>query len=570
LDLSEDFYVFIFQLAMRHTLGAFFASALVLFSGWTAAAGGPPETQPVQIPIPSDPAPPYTPPPSSPPPIATPVPDATTQPPISLQTPDVRAPGEPAFSTRTGTAYLGYDLPDLGGPADALISKSDEFQIGRMALKQMRDQNMVLEDPEIQDYIQQLGMRLASQAHDEGQTFTYNVLREPIINAFATFGGIVMINSGLIMLTDNESQLAAVIAHESGHVVQRHMARAVEAQGRMSLAATAAMLAAILIGAASGAGGQAIEGAMAMGQAVAFQQAMNYTRSQEIEADAVGIELLANAGFDPNEMASFFESMSRTEGLAMQGIPSLLVDHPVTSERIAAARNRAASFPVVHAVPESVAFGFIKERVRVFSSPPEARLGQWYASLKDRRPLTPAERYGQALVQMQDNQAAAAVPTLRELLKKYPQMTMLYAGLGQALVASGQMQEAMTLFQRANVLFPRNVPVTVRYAEALIRNNEPVQAHALLLDLFNNVDPSPAQIRLTALAANAAGDSGDAYEYMAEYELAGGQLALANQQLELALASPNLTNQQKAKFRARLDQVRGWLREQQQSKHGQS
>lgn len=97
--------------------------------------------------------------------------------------------------------------------------------------------------------------------------------------------------------------------------------------------------------------------------------------------------------------------------------------------------------------------------------------------------------------------------------------------------------------------------------------NRAAEAHQVLLDLFNNVDATPAQIRLTALAANAAGDAGDAYEYMAEYDLVGGQLALANQQLELALATPGLTSQQKAKFRARLDQVRGWLREQQASRH---
>jgi predicted Zn-dependent protease len=132
------------------------------------------------------------------------------------------------------------------------------------------------------------------------------------------------------------------------------------------------------------------------------------------------------------------------------------------------------------------------------------------------------------------------------------------------------MQEALTYLRRASALLPRNVPVTVRYAEALMKNNQPQDAHILLLDLFNNVDPSPAQIRLTALAASAAGDAGDAYEYMAEYDLVGGQLALANQQLELALAAPGLTSQQKAKFRARLDQVRGWLREQQASSHHSS
>jgi predicted Zn-dependent protease len=486
---------------------------------------------------------------------------------FAAEAPVAPASSRTSFTQRSST-YLGNDLPDLGGPEDTLISKAEEYSVGRMALREMRDQNLVLEDPELTDYIQQLGMRLASQAHDEGQSFTYNVLQEPVINAFATFGGIVCINSGLILATDTESQLAAVVAHETGHVVQRHMARRAQAQSRMSLATTAAMLAAILIGAASGAGGQAAEGALALGQATAYQQAVNYTRSQEIEADAVGIELLAGAGFDPNDMANIFELMSRSEGLAMAGIPALLVDHPIFSDRIAAARNRTANFPPPAPIPESLSYEFIKERVRVLASPPEAHLDQYYAGIRDRRPLTPAERYGEALIQIDHNSAAAAVPTLRDLQSKFPQITMLYATLGQALTASGQMQQALTLFQHANVLFPRNIPLTVRYSEALMRNNQPQQAHTLLLDLFNNVDPSPAQIRLTALAANAAGDAGDAYEYMAEYDLVGGQLALANQQLELALASPGLTSQQRAKFRARLDQVRGWLREQQQSRRG--
>jgi hypothetical protein len=93
------------------------------------------------------------------------------------------------------------------------------------------------------------------------------------------------------------------------------------------------------------------------------------------------------------------------------------------------------------------------------------------------------------------------------------------------------------------------------------------QAHQILLDLFNNVDPTPPQIRLTALAASAADDPGDAYYYMAQYDLAGGNLPLANQQLELALAAPNLSAIQRARFRAQLDEVRGWLREQQSAHH---
>lgn len=473
------------------------------------------------------------------------------------------APSPATYTTRS-LSYLGYDLPDLGGPANALISKADEYSIGRMVLREVRDAGMLMEDPEVTDYIQQLGMRLASEAHDEGQSFTYNIMKEPVVNAGA-IGRLVLINSGLVLMTDNESELASVVAHETGHIVQRHMARAIEAQSHMSLVNLAAMLAAIALGAMAG-GGQGAEGAIALTQAASYQQQVNYIRGNEVEADAVGIELLANAGFDPNEMANEFELFTRMEGLSLAGIPALLIDHPVTSERIAAARNRAANFPPAKLLPESLPYQLFKERVRVLTLPPEEHVDQYYSRIRDRRPLSTAERYGEALIQLQTHKTAAAVATLRELVAQNPQVTMLYAGLGQALAANNQLPEALEFFRQTNILFPRNIPLTVRYAEALMQANRSADAHTLLLDLFNNADPTPAQIKLTALAANAAGDAGDAYEYMAEYDLVGGQLALANQQLELALASPGLTNQQKAKFRARLDQVRGWLREQQASK----
>jgi predicted Zn-dependent protease len=216
--------------------------------------------------------------------------------------------------------------------------------------------------------------------------------------------------------------------------------------------------------------------------------------------------------------------------------------------------------------PDSLAYAFFKERVRVLVAPPEVRIAQYYESLRQRRELSPAERYGEALAQIQDGGAATAVRTLSELQTQYPQMTVLYSALGQALAAGGQRDQALVQFERWNRLFPRNVPITVRYAETLMQAGEPAQAHQILLDLFNNIDPSPAQIRLTAVAASAAGDAGDAYYYMSEYDLASGELSLANQQLELALASPNLTTIQRQRFRARLEEVRGWLREQQQSR----
>ncbi len=152
------------------------------------------------------------------------------------------------------TNAIGSQLPDMGSPENAVLSKADEYQVGLMAMHQLRGQGLILEDPELSDYIQNLGSRLASQARDDDQNFQYFILRSSEINAFATYGGFICVNSGLILLTESESDLAAVLGHETAHVRQRHIARSILAQSRMSLGSTAAMLAAVLIGALSGAG----------------------------------------------------------------------------------------------------------------------------------------------------------------------------------------------------------------------------------------------------------------------------------------------------------------------------
>ena len=134
-----------------------------------------------------------------------------------------------------------------------------------------------------------------------------------------------------------------------------------------------------------------------------------------------------------------------------------------------------------------------------------------------------------------------------------------HVALGQAQAKAGHLEEALATFQQGEELFPRNVPLTVRYAETLMAAGRPADAHNMLLDLFNNVPPTPDQIRLTALAASAAGDAGDAYFYMGEFQIAGGDLALAAQQLQLALASPNISTVQRQRYQARLDEVRDYL-----------
>ena len=176
----------------------------------------------------------------------------------------------------------------------------------------MRDSGLILEDPEVSEYIQDIGHRLSSHAEEGQHQFYYFVVRDPAINAFAMPGGFIAINSGLILATRNENELPGVMAHETAHVTQRHIARMIVDQTHAGLVSTAAMLAAILLGATAGRGSPgAMEGAIIATQGAAIQHQINYTRSQEFEADRIGICTMASAGFDPLGMPSFFETLNR-------------------------------------------------------------------------------------------------------------------------------------------------------------------------------------------------------------------------------------------------------------------
>jgi predicted Zn-dependent protease len=204
------------------------------------------------------------------------------------------------------------NLPDIGSPADAVLSKNEENRLGRAIMAQIRASGEVVEDPQVTEYINEIGYRLAAQANADGNhEFSFFVVDSPVINAFALPGGFIGVHTGLLEATRSEDELAGVLAHEVAHVTQRHIARRLQANQRQSILSTAIMLGAILAGVAGGADGDVMQGAIAVAQGSAAQAQINFTRSNEYEADRVGIQSLAAAGFDPQGMASFFEIISR-------------------------------------------------------------------------------------------------------------------------------------------------------------------------------------------------------------------------------------------------------------------
>ncbi|HEY5808559.1 MAG TPA: M48 family metalloprotease [Povalibacter sp.] len=446
------------------------------------------------------------------------------------------------------------DLPDIGSPAQTMMTLEDEYQIGRMVVRGLRDQDQILEDPEVAEYLQSLGSRLSSEAHDGAQRFNFFAVKDHAINAFALPGGFIGVNAGLVLETQNESQLAGVMAHEIAHVTQRHIARSIAAQSRSSLVSTAAMLAAILLGAAAGGGDGAMAG-VAAAQSLAIQQQISFTRANETEADRVGIGILARSGFDPEGMPAFFETLSRHAGSSELNIPEMLRSHPVTSSRIAETKERADQMDV-QPLPDTISYALTRERMRVLSTPSGQDPREYYAAVaRNEADATSAQTYGQALALMMSGHADKAVPIFQRLRDTDPAVTQYHTALGQAQLQAGNGKASLATLAKARELFPRNVAVTVRYAESLMQAGDARRAHEILLDLFNVVPPTPEQARLTALAANAAGDVADSYFYMSEYHIMSGDLPLAINQLQLALQVPKITSVQRARFEARLEEV---------------
>jgi predicted Zn-dependent protease len=232
-----------------------------------------------------------------------------------------------------------------------------------------------------------------------------------------------------------------------------------------------------------------------------------------------------------------------------------LIDHPLSAERVAEARNRAEQIGRVHH-EDSLGYRLMRERLRSLVQDPRA-VRDYYASLiKNGGGLAMEDRYGRDVADIAMKNPAAAITDLQALVRDYPKVNQFYGALGQAYMQNGQAKESKEVLDKALTLFPRNVPITIRLSETLMRSGENKRAQQLLDDLFNVVEPSPDQTKLIAKAASQAGDLADSYYYMSYYWVMTGDLKMSATQLQLALAQPGLDAVQRARFSARLDEIK--------------
>jgi predicted Zn-dependent protease len=413
------------------------------------------------------------------------------------------------------------------------MSPQEEHSLGEEFMRSVRRSVKIIDDPQVEEYIQSLGYRLVAGADPQPFRFTFFVVQDPEINAFAGPGGYIGVNSGLILIAQSESELASVLAHETAHVTQHHLLRSFDKAKRTNLPATAALIAALILG---GHNPQLAEAAIASTVAGSQQLRINFTRGNELEADRVGMQILVAAGYDPRNMPDFFEKMQQATRYYQSGVPKLLLDHPVTTERIADTENRAAQYPHI-TPPDDLAFELIRAKLRVITADDPGKAVQYFESALKQKAYTheQAARYGYALALLHNGQIDQAREQVKWLLKKSPNRIAYLIVEAQLETAADNGKEALKIYGDALKLYPRHYPLTILYSTALLQQGQAATAQRLLQEYLRHRDPKPLVYKLLAQAESDDGSPIESQQALAEYDYLNGQTQSAIEHLNRAL-----------------------------------
>ena len=463
-----------------------------------------------------------------------------------------------AFCLIAQPALAANDLPDLGESAQSVFTPQQEKALGNNIMSEIRAYKDYDDDPEVVDYLNSLGNRLVANSNDRGRAFEFFLMRDNTLNAFALPGAFVGVHSGLLLAAESESELASVLAHEIGHVTQRHIARQIAGQERTGWATLAALALAILVARSNA---EAAQAAVAGAQAASIQSRLDYTREYEREADRTGVELLSKSGFDSRGMVSFFERLQRNNRVYETNAPQYLHTHPLTSDRIADIQNRVDQLPTKKSA-DSLDFQLVRAKLRALYHPAKDAL-RYFDGLSRETTSANVEgsvvaSYGLATVLRRMNDFSGAEKALAPARKKTSNaMTEnLAAKLKRDLKDP---KSALVIYQASLKRYGDSRALSYGYAETLIETNESKQALAFLAErlLITSGDADLYDLQGKAYAAQ--GKKLLQHQSLGEAYVRIGNISAAVDQLEIAVRSGDGDYYQQSSVEARLKELRAQL-----------
>jgi beta-barrel assembly-enhancing protease len=424
-------------------------------------------------------------------------------------------------------------LPDLGDAADATLSESQERSIGKRVMMMIRSDRSYVEDAELSDYIAGLGRKLMLASDAQRGDLEFFMIQEDPINAFAMVGGYIGVNTGTVLASQSESELAGVVSHEIAHILQRHQARLMASQKGAALASLAGLAVAIL--AARSGNSQAPEAAIATAAGLQIQSQLDYTREYEREADRLGFTILERAGFDVRGMAAFFERMQRANRHNDGKAPGYLRTHPLTTERIADMQNRIVLLPA-RSVPDSLDYQMAHAKLRAQQGTPTEAVEYFRAVIAEKTiRRTRADAYGlvQALRRNRDfTQAEKELASIRGAGGTNPWIERLAAEIKSD---QKKYNEALDIYANGLKVFPNNRSLFYGHTETLLNAGQTDTALTVLKDKLLRTPDDPRLYDLQARAYAAKNKNLAQHRSLAEAYYRRGNLIGAVEQLELAV-----------------------------------
>ncbi len=452
-------------------------------------------------------------------------------------------------------ANENISLPDFGDSAGSVISPSYERRLGQMFLKQVRHFSRIIDDPEVESYIQALGYNLSSHSDNTEQSFTFFMIDNPVINAFAGPGGMIGINSGVILNSESESEFAGVVAHEIAHVTQRHLARTFEEAKKFSLPTAAAMIGALIIATQDPAAGQAAITGIA---GFNVQNQINFTRENEEEADRIGISLLAKSDYDPRGMPAFFERLQKISKFSQSNAPDFFRTHPLTTSRIADSRSRAESYPEKK-YKNSHTYELIRYKllVKTLKTPREAilflrnRLEKNEGGLNEKLPI----RYGLAHAYILDSAFAHANQQIKHLLKNDANDVSYLLLAAKLETEQSKYDSAFRIYKKAYELYPDYKPVVMAYGRALMDVGKAKETRDIIKKYERHHSHDLNSYALLGQAESMLGNEIETAILQSEFYYLAGETKLAIEKLKFIKQRYKMDYYQEQRVMARLSEL---------------
>ena len=421
------------------------------------------------------------------------------------------------------------DLPELGDRVSGAVSSDEEKAIGEMFLQQVYSNAPLISDPIIFEYTEHLIYRLSEYSQVKDRYFKILLIDDDSLNAFAAPGGIIGVNGGLFLYSDNEGQFSSVLAHELAHLSQRHFARNVLKSKDSNLASALVMVSSIAIALISN-----NPNAMAVGPAILQSQSLRYSRLFEKEADRVGFANLVKAGYHPESMGEMFENMNEIRRLSGDLPPEFLLTHPLSSSRISDAFNAAENLPTEGTKKNSLEFSLIKARLEIYYENISQNSLRKFRERVNQDP-TESNLYGLALAHQKNNNYEESLELINKLISSYPKNLVLNNTKVDFLFESGKYEDALVHVNKFLEISPRNYPLSISKSKILLSMERYFESEEIIRDQLLRKNNNPDLWLLLSEIQRSSKNIIGYHQSRAEYFLLLGQNERALNQLEFAL-----------------------------------